>query len=190
MKVTFIACICALIALGTDLGSAAARASAAEPIEEIVVTGSRIGRSTTTTPIPVTTLDAEAIALDGENRVADIVNELPSLRTTQTPANSNFSEQEAGTNFLDLRGLGIDRTLVLIDGRRQVGGRPGSAALDTNTIPTALVERVEIITGGASTSKDSSWTSRAALPTKVTERLIRPASQPAPTSKTTAATCT
>jgi len=150
MKVTFIACICALIALGTDLGSAAARASAAEPIEEIVVTGSRIGRSTTTTPIPVTTLDAEAIALDGENRVADIVNELPSLRTTQTPANSNFSEQEAGTNFLDLRGLGIDRTLVLIDGRRQVGGRPGSAALDTNTIPTALVERVEIITGGAS----------------------------------------
>lgn len=129
---------------------AAAAGAEDEPIEEIVVTGSRIGRTTTDTPIPITSLDSEQISLNGDNRVADIVNELPSLRTTQTPANSNFSEQEAGTNFLDLRGLGIDRTLVLIDGRRQVGGRPGSAALDTNTIPTALVERIEIITGGAS----------------------------------------
>lgn len=122
-----------------------------EVIEEVVVTGSRIGRSNTTTPIPVTVIDAETIGLDGKNRAADILNELPQIRTTQNDANSNINrEQEAGSAFIDLRGLGIDRTLVLIDGRRQVGGRPGSAALDTNTIPTALVERVEIITGGAS----------------------------------------
>jgi len=152
MKIAIPAFAGALFALAFTLGGAAPAAAAAQDdtIEEILVTGSRIGRSTTTTPTPVTVLDSEQISLDGENRVADIVNELPSLRTTQTPANSNFSEQEAGTNFLDLRGLGIDRTLVLIDGRRQVGGRPGSAALDTNTIPTALVDRIEIITGGAS----------------------------------------
>lgn len=140
----------AFILVLSPLSAAPAAAAAEEPIEEVVVTGSRIGRTTTDTPIPITSLDSEQIGLNGDIRVADIVNELPSLRTTQTPANSNFSEQEAGTNFLDLRGLGIDRTLVLIDGRRQVGGRPGSAALDTNTIPTALVERIEIITGGAS----------------------------------------
>lgn len=149
MKLIMTICAGAVL-LATSLGSAPTIAAEAAAIEEVVVTGSRIGRSTATTPIPVTTLDSEQISLDGENRVADIINELPSLRTTQTPANSNFSEQEAGTNFLDLRGLGIDRTLVLIDGRRQVGGRPGSAALDTNTIPTALVDRIEIITGGAS----------------------------------------
>jgi len=133
LKAKIMAGACALAALTAAVGSTPASAAAAETIEEVVVTGSRIGRSTATTPIPVTTLDAEQIALDGDNRVADIVNQLPALRTTQT-----------------LRGLGIDRTLVLIDGRRQVGGRPGSAALDTNTIPTELVERIEVITGGAS----------------------------------------
>lgn len=119
-------------------------------IDEVVITGTRISRNGTATPIPITMLDSETIGLNGDINVADLVNELPSLRTTQSPANSNFSEQEAGTNFLDLRGLGINRTLVLVDGRRQVAGRPGSAALDTNTIPASLVERVEIITGGAS----------------------------------------
>ncbi|WP_374763503.1 TonB-dependent receptor domain-containing protein [Yunchengibacter salinarum] len=119
-------------------------------MEAIVVTGSRIQRTGATTPTPVTMLDAETLSLNGDTRLADTLNQLPALGATQTDANTNFNPQEAGTNFLDLRRLGIDRTLVLVDGRRHVGSRPGSAAVDTNTIPNALVERVEVITGGAS----------------------------------------
>ena len=119
--------------------------------DTIVITGSRIQRDTTTTPIPVTSINEEVIGYNGDTQVSDLVNELPSIRTTQSDANTNIgAEQEAGTAFIDLRGLGIDRTLVLVDGRRHVGGRPGSAAVDTNTLPIALVERVEVITGGAS----------------------------------------
>ena len=122
-----------------------------QDVELISVTGSRIPTGSADTAIPTTSLNAETISLDGGVRISDIVNQLPSIRTTQTAANTNVnSEKEAGTAFIDLRGFGIDRTLVLIDGRRQVGGRPGSSAVDTNTIPTALVQRVEVITGGAS----------------------------------------
>ncbi|WP_188873307.1 TonB-dependent receptor [Iodidimonas muriae] len=119
-------------------------------IEEVVVTGSRIRRSGTSTPIPVTVLDARKIALSGDARLADTLNELPAIGATQTLANSNDDPQEAGTNFLNLRRLGIDRTLVLVNGRRHVGSRPGTTAVDVNTIPTSMVERVEVITGGAS----------------------------------------
>lgn len=121
-------------------------------IEEIVVTGSRIARTGTTTPTPVTMLDTEELELNADVRLADTLNELPAIRATQTAGNVNTTgdAQEAGTNFLNLRGLGIDRTLVLVNGRRHVGSRTGSAAVDINTIPSALVERVEVITGGAS----------------------------------------
>ncbi len=125
----------------------------AEPvIEEVVVTGSRIARTGTMTPTPVTILDGEELALNGDVRLAETLNELPSIRPTQTTGNVNTTDdaQEAGTNFLNLRGLGIDRTLVLINGRRHVGSRTGSAAVDINTIPSELVDRVEVITGGAS----------------------------------------
>jgi len=122
-----------------------------EVFDEIVVTGSRIQRSTASTPIPVTTIGENTIKYNANTQVSDLINELPSIRTTQSDANTNIgAEQEAGAAFIDLRGLGIDRTLVLVNGRRHVGGRPGSAAVDTNTLPIALVERIEVITGGAS----------------------------------------
>jgi len=124
----------------------------AQVIEEVVVTGSRIARSGTTTPTPVTVLGTEELELNGDTRLADTLNELPSIRPTQTAGNVNTTgdAQEAGTNFLNLRGLGIDRTLILVNGRRHVGSRTGSAAVDINTIPSGLVDRVEVITGGAS----------------------------------------
>ncbi|WP_281320807.1 TonB-dependent receptor [Iodidimonas sp. MBR-22] len=134
---------------GQPQGAGAAQADQ-QMIEEVVVTGSRIRRSGTATPIPVTMLDARAIALSGDARLADTLNNLPAIGATQTLANSNDNPQEAGTNFLNLRRLGIDRTLVLVNGRRHVGSRPGTTAVDVNTIPTAMVERVEVITGGAS----------------------------------------
>ncbi|RME67124.1 MAG: TonB-dependent receptor [Alphaproteobacteria bacterium] len=124
--------------------------SADGEIEHIVVTGSRIRRTNATTPTPVNILDARELALNADPRLADTLNELPAIGATQTPANTNANPQEAGTNFLNLRRLGIDRTLVLVNGRRHVGSRPGTAAVDINTIPAAMVERVEVITGGAS----------------------------------------
>lgn len=123
-----------------------------DTIEHLLVTGSRIARIGATSPTPVTSIDVEAMELSGDVRLADLLNELPAIRATQTAGNVNSSDnaQEAGTSFLNLRGLGIDRTLVLVNGRRHIGSRAGSAAVDLNTIPTSLIKRIEVITGGAS----------------------------------------
>lgn len=138
------------LALAQQTAPAVAEQVAERPTEEVIVTGSRIRRTGTTTPVPVTMLDQRKLTLSGDTRLADTLNELPAIGATQTPANTNANPQEAGTNFLNLRRLGIDRTLVLVNGRRHVGSRPGTTAVDINTIPTSMVERVEVITGGAS----------------------------------------
>lgn len=116
---------------------------------DIVVTGSRIRRSSADTPSPVTVVNAEQIRSTGLPQIADVVNQLPSLAITQTDQTSNLAGNP-GINALDLRGLGTKRTLVLVDGRRQVPAIPGSSAVDLSTIPSNLVQRVEIVTGGAS----------------------------------------
>ncbi len=83
--------------------------------------------------------------------VADILRAVPSFGVSAlSSANSNFLTASSGINTLQLRNLEEDRTLVLVNGRRYVSGVAGSAAVDFNTIPTELIERVEIITGGAS----------------------------------------
>ncbi len=118
---------------------------------EIVVTGSRIPRANLTAPTAVTTIDAEVINQSGLINVADILRAVPSFGVSAlSSANSNFLTTSSGINTLQLRNLEEDRTLVLVNGRRYVSGVAGSAAVDFNTIPTELIERVEIITGGAS----------------------------------------
>jgi outer membrane receptor protein involved in Fe transport len=119
------------------------------PSEEIVVTGSRIRRRSTDSPAPVAVLTSEQIRQAGQPEIADVVNQLPALAVTQTNQTSNL-KGNAGINALDLRGLGTQRTLVLVDGRRHVPAIPGTSAVDVSTIPSSLVERVEILTGGAS----------------------------------------
>ncbi len=119
-------------------------------IEEVVVTGSRISRNTLVTPTPVTVLDAESIEVSGSVNIGDLLNELPALGTTFGTQNSDRFIGTAGLNLLDLRRLGTDRTLVLVNGQRHVAGNAGSAAVDVNSIPSSLIERVEVITGGAS----------------------------------------
>lgn len=116
---------------------------------DIVVTGSRIRRSSADSPSPVTVISAETIRSTGQSEIADVVNELPSLAITQSNQTSNLLGN-AGLNALDLRGLGTQRTLVLVNGRRHVPAIPGTSAVDISTIPANLVERVEIVTGGAS----------------------------------------
>ncbi len=119
---------------------------AAEPTDRVVVTGSRIARDPNLTqPTPVQSIDEDDIRLSGELNIADIVNDIPALVSSLTAENS-----ATGANSLNLRGLGGARTLTLVNGRRHVAGFRGSQAVDTGTIPRALVERVEVTTGGAS----------------------------------------
>src|SRR5690606_30999126 len=97
--------------------------------------------------LPIT--NAETIRNSGVSELADLVNEIPSLFVSQNNQTSN-QQGNAGLNALDLRGLGTERTLVLVNGRRRVPAMPGSSAVDISAIPAALVQRVDVITGGAS----------------------------------------
>jgi outer membrane receptor protein involved in Fe transport len=117
---------------------------------EIVVTGSRIARPTLDSPIPVTTVTQADLTRTGAVVIGDVLNDLPSLRSTYSQANSTQFIGTAGINLLDLRGLGPTRTLVLVNGRRHITGSVGDFLVDTNTIPTDLIDRVDIVTGGSS----------------------------------------
>ncbi|MGI9328715.1 MAG: TonB-dependent receptor domain-containing protein [Pseudomonadales bacterium] len=120
-------------------------------VEEIVVTGSRISRPNLTQPTPVTTIGSADLQLSGTADLGSLLAELPALGSTATMVgNSNSFSDLAGLNLPDLRRLGEARTLTLVDGKRHVGGSPGTTAVDLNSIPKALIDRVEVITGGAS----------------------------------------
>ncbi|HKS57845.1 MAG TPA: TonB-dependent receptor [Steroidobacteraceae bacterium] len=129
-----------------------------EELEEVIVTGSKLLRPDAVAPIPVTSVNAGEIEASGVTMISDYIRELPvfginSGRTTETSgADSAKPLSTAGTERLNLRDLGTDRTLVVVDGRRHVGSTAGSTAVDVASIPTALIERVEISTGGASTA--------------------------------------
>ncbi|WP_035293518.1 TonB-dependent receptor domain-containing protein [Brevundimonas bacteroides] len=114
-------------------------------VEEIVVTGSRIAIRPENAPQPVQVLGAETLAAQGVTEVADALDVIPALQSSESTAQAN-----GGSVQLNLRGMGANRTLVLVNGRRHVSGQPGTAAVDISTIPSALVERVEVLTGGAS----------------------------------------
>jgi len=113
----------------------------------IVITGSRIQNANIVSSSPVTTLDEDAFDKVGVIDAIDVLNRLPSVTAAQ---DSNVSNGATGTSSLNLRGLGTERNLVLIDGKRLGPGRPDIATADLNQIPTPLLERAEVVTGGAS----------------------------------------
>src|SRR6185295_2658800 len=120
-------------------------------MEEVVVTGSRIASSNLDSPSPVQTISSEDIAKTGVINLQESLLKNPTFGTPLlSRTNSNFLTSGAGVSTVDLRNLGVDRTLTLVDGRRFVSGLPGSAAVDYNTIPTQFIERVDLLTGGAS----------------------------------------
>ncbi|MEM7281109.1 MAG: TonB-dependent receptor [Pseudomonadota bacterium] len=124
-----------------------------DTIENVVVTGSRVARDPNlASPAPVQTVSSEDIQLSGELDIADVINDIPSLLTTTTGEGSvdGVFASSVGQNVLQLRGMGAERTLVLVNGRRHVSGVAGSQAVDIGSIPAALIERVEVLTGGAS----------------------------------------
>ena len=119
-------------------------------LDDIEVTGSRLKRQGFETPSPVTVIEATEIRQSGAISLGDLLNEMPQLRGTFTSANSSRFIGTAGIGRLDLRGLGTDRTLVLINGRRHVSGTEGGSQVDVNSLPTDLIERIEVITGANS----------------------------------------
>jgi len=142
-----------LIALGQEVSTPRQDAS---PLQEVVVTGSRIARDGFEAPTPLTVIGEDQINAAAPENLADFVNELPSVVGSATPQNSNlsFSNGQAGINALNLRGLGTVRTLVLLDGRRSVPSAI-TGIVDVNDLPQGLVERVEVVTGGASAAYGS-----------------------------------
>ena len=126
--------------------SAAEDADAAEDTA-IVVTGTRIQNQNLTAVSPVTTVTNADIKLAGTQKTEDLLNSLPQVFASQS---STLSNGATGTATVDLRGLGSDRTLVLINGRRLMPGDVTSSAADLNFIPSSMVKRVDVLTGGAS----------------------------------------
>ncbi|MFV2091335.1 MAG: TonB-dependent receptor plug domain-containing protein, partial [Pseudomonadales bacterium] len=127
--------------------------SAAESeIEEIIVTGSRIARDTFTTPAPVTVLNSEQIDAVGMTNIGEFLSRIPQTVSEINSSNCVFCSGSSGLQLTSLRNLGSQRTLTLVNGKRFVSGiTPSSGyAVDLNAIPTALIERVEIKTGGTS----------------------------------------
>ncbi|MCB9955767.1 MAG: TonB-dependent receptor [Caulobacterales bacterium] len=125
---------------------------AAAQDDEIIVTGSRIPSANAVAASPVTTIGNVEFDIRGTTRVEDLTNTLPQVFAAQ---GSNTSNGATGTAQVSLRGLGATRTLVLVNGRRLQYGSPISSAPDLNQIPGALVERVEVLTGGASAAYGS-----------------------------------
>jgi iron complex outermembrane recepter protein len=117
--------------------------------QEVVVTGSRLANPNVSSSSPIQTIQEEAFDVLGAVETVDLVNTLPSVTRAQ---DTSFANGANGTSTLDLRGLGAIRTLVLVNGKRLPPGSPtpGGYPSDLNLIPSQLIRRVEIVTGGAS----------------------------------------
>jgi len=145
----------ALILLAMAVSAFAQDADAPDPdtdplLEEVIVISSATRlTSGFESPKPTTTIDTATIDARGVSNVADIINELPSFVGSLTPQSTTLNGQGNGANFLNLRNLGFNRALILIDKRRSVGSALGGG-VNLNTIPQMLVKQIEVVTGGAS----------------------------------------
>jgi iron complex outermembrane recepter protein len=125
------------------LMASAATAQESTELEAVVVTASRVKLDGFTAPTPTTVLGEEQIKLTAPTQVADVLGLVPSFRTTGQPASA--------TVYADLRGIGAQRTLILVNGRRHVPTF-SDGTVDLGVIPAILIERTEVVTGGASAS--------------------------------------
>ncbi len=117
---------------------------------EIVVTGSRIRRSNATSAIPLQVIGRQSIDESGTVDLAEIVTEIPGVDSDLSPETTNTSVQNSGISTINLRRLGSNRTLTLIDGRRAISNAGNGERVSLNTIPAGFVESIEVTTGGAS----------------------------------------
>ena len=145
------------LAFAAILSDAALAADTSQPVEEIVITGSRIEQPNVISSSPVTQVSQQEMQFTGSTRVEDIVKNIPSAYSSQNSGTSNGS---TGTATIDLRNLDSGdavRTLVLINGRRMAAGSPiaGGTGPDINEIPGSLIDHVDVLTGGASSTYGS-----------------------------------
>ena len=134
-----------------------------QPIQEIIVTGSRIASPNEVSTSPIQVISSKSIQVSGKTDITDIISQLPQIFTNdlgQDLGNGTSGlTTPGGVATADLRGLGPARTLVLVDGRRLGVGSPNTAiaepAPDLDQIPAGLVERIEVVTGGASAAYGS-----------------------------------
>jgi len=138
------------LSLGLVSQAQAQEAKADDKVERIEVTGSKIKRIGELSPTPVTVITGDSIVDAGVTNVGELLNDMPNAVTGLSPETTNNTIFASGLNNTALRGLGTNRTLVLVNGRRFVGSNPGNSAVDLNNIPTAMIERIEVSTGGAS----------------------------------------
>lgn len=149
MKISMFTCLALTVLLSAPTKPALAQS---EALDEVVVTGTRIRTPNFESPNPITSLSNQDMAYTGRTSIQEIVNEVGALVGSE-----GESEVSNGENFLNLRNLGANRTLVLVDGQRFVSGSSsafgsagGTSAVDVNAIPLAMIERVDVFTGGAS----------------------------------------
>jgi outer membrane receptor protein involved in Fe transport len=144
-------CLASAAHAQTATGAQAPDPQDATEVGEVVVTGTRLRLQDYVAANPVTSVSGESIEQSGQTNLTQFLQDVPSLVNsidieTGSDVNANFN----GLALLNLRNLGSSRTLVLVDGRRHVPSNPGTSAVDATAIPTALIERVEVLTGGAS----------------------------------------
>jgi len=137
----------AAIGLGTPAAAQQAAGGNGGNVETVVVTGSRIPQTGIYSASPVTAVGQQELKFEGTTDVTSLLNNLPEAFVDQNQGEANGA---TGTANVDLRGLGAKRTLVLVNGTRLMPGDPGDPVADLNDIPAALVDHVEVLTGGAS----------------------------------------
>jgi outer membrane receptor protein involved in Fe transport len=134
---------------GTEPAAETPAAAPAEGEGTIVVTASRIARLGFTAPTPMTVVGVGDLENRAATNIADVLTVLPSFASGTSPNSTNHTSITSGANLVDLRGLGTTRTLVLVDGRRFIPSTI-QGRIDLNAIPASLIERAEVVTGGAS----------------------------------------
>jgi outer membrane receptor protein involved in Fe transport len=154
--------LAALAALGAMSGLAYAQSdsqatgTSGQQPQRVEVTGSHILSVNAESPAPIQVIDASQIAASGATNLGDLLSASPVFgEPTLNRTNSNFLTTAAGQTTVNLRNLGDSRTLVLVNGHRFVSGSPGSQAVDFNMIPTDFIDRIEVMTGGASAAYGS-----------------------------------
>lgn len=142
----------ASLALASAAQAQSAPQDQADSIGDIVVTGSRIARQDYVATSPIATVDAQDFQATGAVTIETLTNDLPQFVPAYSSTSNNPSN--GGQANLDLRGLGINRTLVMMNGRRIIPSN-ANGAVDINVIPTPLIKSVEVISGGASAAYGS-----------------------------------
>jgi outer membrane receptor protein involved in Fe transport len=145
----FASVMAALAALAGTNRASAQDGEAPAALEEVTVTGSRIHETGMNTPVPVTVVTADQLDQAAPGSLIEAFHQMPQFLGNSSPGTDVFIGTNAGQSILNMRGLGQNRTLTLLDGRRVVPSTK-QGTLDINVLPESMIKRVEVVTGGAS----------------------------------------